>query len=102
MLAHGSRNPASSSRGVSHVPAVANVSPATSLIWSHIVGAENHAIGFGYERFFVAAHPIGQCLTFAHVRIKRVCSGLANDREDDCRDSRGITGCSFSYIHAVR
>src|SRR5215469_7132448 len=102
MLAHASRNPSSGGRCVRYVPAVANVSPATGLIWPHIVGAENRAILFGYERLFVTAHPIGQCLAFAHVRIEGVCSGFTNDREDDRSDSRGIAGCSFSNMHEMR
>src|SRR6516225_5542757 len=102
MLAHASRNPASGSRSVRHVPAVANVSPATGLIWPHIVGAENRAIFFGYERLFVTAHPIGQCLAFAHGRIEGICSGFTNDREDDRSDSRGIPGCGFSNMHTLR
>src|SRR6516164_2761383 len=101
MLAHASRNPSSGSRRMRHVPAVANVSPATGLIWPHIVCAENRAILFGYERLFVAAHPIGQCLAFAHVRIEGVCSSFTNDREDDRSDSRGIPGCGLSNMHAL-
>jgi hypothetical protein len=61
MLAHAARNSASGGCGVSHVAAVAHVPPATELIWPHIVGADNDAILFGYERFFVMPHPIGQC-----------------------------------------
>src|SRR5262245_6835893 len=102
MLAHASRNPSSGSRRMRHVPAVADVSPATGLIWPHIVGAENRAILFGYERLFVTAHPIGQCLAFAHVRIECVCSGFTNDGEEDRSDSRGIPGCSFSNMHEMR
>src|SRR5215471_9900818 len=102
MLAHASRNPSSGSRCVRHVPAVANVSPATGLIWPHVVGAENRAILFGYERLFVTAHPVGQCLAFAHVRIEGVCSGFTNDWDDDRSDSRGVPGCGFSNMHALR
>src|SRR5262249_42450963 len=102
MLAHASRNPLSVSRCVRHVPAVANVSPATGLIWPHVVGAENRAILFGYEHLFVTAHPIGQCLAFAHVRIEGVCSGFTNDWDDDRSDSRGVPGCGFSNMHALR
>src|SRR5262249_12028321 len=102
MLAHASRNPSSGSRCVRHVPAVANVSPATGLIWPRVVGAKNRAILFGYERLFVTAHPVGQCLAFAHVRIEGVCSGFTNDWDDDRSDSRGVPGCGFSNMHALR
>src|SRR5262245_65015556 len=101
MLAHASRNPSSGSRCVRHVPAVANVSPATGLIWPRVVGAENRAILFGYERLFVTAHPVGQCLAFAHVRIEGVCSGLTYDWDDDSRNSQGVLGCGFCYITAI-
>src|SRR5215467_603181 len=83
-------------------PAVANVSPATGLIWPHVVGAKNRAILFGYERLFVTAHPVGQCLAFAHVRIEGVCSGFTNDWDDDRSNSRGVPGCGFSNMHALR
>src|SRR5271170_5127822 len=99
MLAHASRNPAPACRGRSHVAAVAHVPSATGLIWSHIVGAENQAILFGYERLFVMPHPIGHCRAFAHVRIERICSGLTNDREDDRSDIPGITCFGFSDMH---
>src|SRR5262249_59161416 len=102
MLAHASRNPSSGSRCVRHVPAVANVSPATGLIWPRVVGAKNRAILFGYERLFVTAHPVGQCLAFAHVRIEGVCSGFTNDWDDDRSNSRGVPGCGFSNMQALR
>src|ERR1700730_3642318 len=102
MLAHAARNPAAGSRGKSHVTAVAHVPPATSLIWSHIIRTENYTILFGYERLFVTPHPIGQRLCFAHVGIEGVCGGFTNDREDDCSDSRGITGFGASDMHCPR
>src|SRR5271154_3717951 len=99
MFAHASRNPAPASRSMSHVGAVAHVSPATGLIWPHIVGAENPAILFGYERLFVMPHPIGHCRSFAHVRIERIRRGFMNDREDDRSDIPGITCFGFSDMH---
>src|SRR5271170_866021 len=102
MFAHASRNPAPASRSMSHVGAVADVPSATGLIWPHIVGAENHAILFGYERLFVMPHPIGHCRGFCHVRIVCICSGFTNDREDDPSDIPGITCFGFYDMHGAR
>src|SRR5664279_2161579 len=102
MLEHAPRNPAPDSRSISHVAAIANVPSATGLIWPHIVGAENHAVLFCYERLLVVPHPIGQSLGFAHVRIERVRSAFTNDWDDDRGNSRGITWCGSSDIHGPR
>ena len=60
MFAHAARNAPPRGRSISHVTAVADVSSAAGLIWPHIVGAENHAVLFGHERFLVVPHPVGR------------------------------------------
>src|SRR5215469_15037651 len=102
MFAHAPRNAAPRGRSISHVAAVADVLSAAGLIWAHIVGAENHAVLFGHERFLVVSHPVGQRLGLAHRRIERVRGALANDRDDDRSDSPRITFCSLSDIHRPR
>src|SRR5271154_2155226 len=102
MLAHAPRNAPSGCCGMSHVAAIAYVLPATGLIWPHVIGAQNHAIFFGYKCLFFRPHPIGQRLGFTHVRVECVCGGFANDRKDDRSDSWGIAGFGFSDMHGLR
>src|SRR5271168_1435044 len=56
MLAHAPRNASSGCCGMSHVAAIAYVLPATGLIWPHVIGAQNHAIFFGYKCLFFRPH----------------------------------------------
>src|SRR6516162_5804962 len=100
MLAHPPCNSPPGGGGMGHVAAVAHMAPTTSLIWPHVVSAEDDAVLFGYERLFVRPHPISQCLSLAHVRVERVRSPFTNYREDDCCNSRGITAFGLSNLHA--
>src|SRR5262245_53194927 len=102
MFTHAARNAPPRGRSISHVTAVADVSSAAGLIWPHIVGAENHAVLFGHERFLVVPNPVGQSLGFAHRRIERVRGALTNDRDDDRSDSPRVTFCGLSDIHRPR
>src|SRR5687767_4119820 len=102
MLAHAPRNTASVSRGTSHVSAVAHIPPATSLVWAHIVSAEDDAILFGHECLLVRPCPVAQRFCFAHFGVEGIRRPFTNDREDDLDDGRGITGFRFSDLYGHR
>src|SRR6185436_4449215 len=102
MLAHASRNPAPGGRRTSHVPAIANMPPATTLIGAHDVGTEDDAILLGDERLLVRPRPVAERFGFAHVRVQGVGRPFTNCRENNLEDSWAVGGFCLSDLHGAR
>lgn len=65
------------------VSTVANMPATTSLIGTHVVGAEDGARFLGNEDFLVCSHPIGKSLCPAQVTIKRIGFSRSDHGLDD-------------------
>jgi len=93
---------ASGGRSVSHVAAVAYVTSATRLIWSHVIRAEHQAILFGYKRSLSPPIQYANASVSLNVTIERICCPFPNNRDDNRNDSRPIAGFGLSDMHGRR
>src|SRR4051812_44894714 len=100
MLAHCPCYSASGCRSAGHIPAVADVTSAATLVRPDVVSAKDDSVLFGNERFFVRSHPIVQRIGLAHITIHSVRRPVLDNRQDDLEDGTFIALSCSAYLHA--